>query len=225
MMGSSRCNAVSQQEKQMLFPDAYAQDRQAIAAAGGGDARATGAIRAITLSRSRARSGMSWFFGDEQKMRNEQMAHQGVRGADRARNRKDSRRREGTSRRNCAASRSRTRRDSGTLTLGYAYDDTDRLLAQDVQRTNIGARQGKGRRCPGRASSATCQVRRNARADRTVARLSLRLVTPKTLEDPELRLQPAQSACDAIRNRTTGQGAWALQGRRRLRFRAVRSAT
>ena len=100
------------------------------------------------------------------------------------------------------------------LTLGYAYDDTDRLLAQDVQRTNI--EQGKASTALSYASIGNMESD-NARADRTEARLSATAGDAKTLSELRAAAGSKAPACDQKQERQ-GRGAWALRGRHGLRF-------
>lgn len=189
-------NAVSQQEKQMLFPDAYAQDRQAIAAAQtGGDARATGRNTGDYPLPQPRKIGMSeWFFGDEQKMRNEQMARIKAFEALIAQKQEEAQARD--KQEELRGKQIANEKGQWDLTQGYAYDDTDRLLSQDVQRTNI--EQGKASTALSYASIGNMESD-NARADRTEARLSATAGDAKALS--ELRLQQAQERLRAIKNK------------------------
>lgn len=130
-------NAVSQQEKQMLFPDAYAQDRQAIAAAQtGGDARATGRNTGDYPLPQPRKIGMSeWFFGDEQKQRNEQLAR--IKAFEALIAQKQEEAQAKFKQAELRGKEIANEKGQWDLTLGYAYDDTDRQLGQEVQRANI----------------------------------------------------------------------------------------
>jgi len=193
-------NAVSQQEKQMLFPDAYAQDRQAIAAAQtGGDARATGRNTGDYPLPQPRKIGMSeWFFGDEQKMRNEQMAR--IKAFEALIAQKQE---EAQARFKQEELRGKQLANEGAqwnLNQGYKYDDTDRLLGQDVSRANID--QSKASTALSYASIGNMAAD-NARADRTEARLAAGAGDAKTLA--ELRLQQAQERLLAMRNKNAAQ--------------------
>lgn len=195
-------NAVSQQEKQMLFPDAYAQDRQAIAAAQtGGDARATGRNTGDYPLPQPRKIGMSeWFFGDEQKMRNEQMARIKAFEALIAQKQEEAQAR--YKQEELRGKQIANEKGQWDLTLGYAYDDTDRLLAQDVQRTNI--EQGKASTALSYASIGNMAAD-NERANRTEARLAAGAGDAKTLA--ELRVQTAQERLRAMIAKNASQSA------------------
>lgn len=193
-------NAVSPQEKQMLFPDAYAQDRQAIALAQtGGDATATGRNTSNYPLPQPRKIGMSeWFFGDEQKQRNEQLAR--IKAFEALIAQKQE---EAQARYKQEELRGKQIANEGAqwnLGQSYKYDDTDRLLGQDVQRANID--QSKASTALSYASIGNMAAD-NARADRTEARLAAGAGDAKTLA--ELRLQQAQERLLAMRNKNAAQ--------------------